>query len=103
MGRVNWSEWSKANPAPKEWARKPCPQCGAVTVKDATTMCRPTSSPSGDYECGTPDEAPRFFGFVHNHSDDWLAHSEEYWSVVAYDEGMTDEIPASLSTPVERN
>ncbi len=91
MGRVDWERWRSENPAPKEWVRRPCPQCGAATVKQAETMCKPTSLPSGDYECGTPDEAPTFFGYIHNRSDEWLAHNGEFWGAVAYDEGLTDQ------------
>ncbi|KIC42207.1 hypothetical protein RA27_02085 [Ruegeria sp. ANG-R] len=94
MGRLNWEQWRTDNPKPeREWARSPCPRCGAVTVKEASQKCRPTQLPSGEYECPRDDEeAPTYFGFLHDHSPEIEEWNGKFWGAVAYDEGYTDQL-----------
>ena len=92
LGRVDWGAWRRDNPAPKEWTPEACPWCGATTAKEAETKCRPQSLPSGDYECGTPEEAPRYFGKLHQRSKAWLDREGDFWGLVAYDEGLTNNL-----------
>lgn len=49
---------------PAEWIKGPCPDCGAVTLKEAETRCRPQSDQTGEVFCPTTD-APETGGFVH--------------------------------------
>ena len=38
--------------------RVPCHRCGAHTLSEAETLCRPTSDQSGEYSCpGSEDDA----------------------------------------------
>ncbi len=37
-----------------DYERQPCARCGAVTVSEAATKCRPLQTEAGEQEC--PDE-----------------------------------------------
>ena len=43
------------NPA-RELKRSPCPRCGARTLNQAETRCRPQQDITGDYVCPSGDE-----------------------------------------------
>lgn len=36
---------------PLDWQRAPCPACGATTVKEAETMCKPQRDETGESDC----------------------------------------------------
>lgn len=42
---------SKRQPPALVYVPTPCPQCGAVTEKDAETMCKQTCDETGEYSC----------------------------------------------------
>ena len=93
MGVIDWARWNKANPEPgKLWARKPCSVCGAASIREARDKCRPIGYPSGDSECGPPEEAPTYFGWLHDYSDEWLEWDGRRWQAYAVDEGLTKSL-----------
>lgn len=52
---------SAADPMPAvEFEPRPCPSCGATTVYEAETLCRPSQDQTGEYDCaGEFDDAGR--------------------------------------------
>lgn len=76
-----------------EYVPAPCPWCGAKTIEEASAKCRPMCMPSGDYECGTPEEAPDDGGLIHQPNPDHVALNGYLWGWYAVDEGLTDTPP----------
>ncbi len=71
----------------------PCSRCGAVTLDEASGKCRPYSLPSGEYACGTPEEAPDTGGLLHQVNPRYAQLDGYLWHWYAFDEGMTSEEP----------
>ena len=76
-----------------KYKRAPCPWCKATTLSEARTKCRPVSDPCGEYYCGTPEEAPTYFGFLHQTNPKYMELDGYLWGWYAFDEGMTDQEP----------
>lgn len=81
-----------------EYVRGPCPWCGAKTLKEASEKCRPVSDQCGEYYCGTPDEAPTYFGYLHQKNPEYVNLDGYLWGWYAFDEGMTDQEPVWKET-----
>lgn len=76
-----------------EFIPAPCPWCGARTLEEAGTKCRPQSLPCGEYYCGTPEDAPDHGGLIHQINPDYADLDGYLWSWLAFDEGLTDTPP----------
>lgn len=82
-----------------EYVPGACPRCGATTFEEAATKCRPYQMPTGDYNCGSPDEGPNATndsGPLYQLNPAHQKLNGYLWGWFAVDEGMT-------STPPEWN
>lgn len=83
--------------ATPEFIPGPCPRCGACTFEEAEDKCRPMQLPSGEYECGTPDDGPNLqddpSGPLYQRNPVYDQLDGYLWGWYALDEGLTKEEP----------
>lgn len=71
----------------------PCPTCSAVTLEEAGEKCTPWQLPCGEYECGTPEDAPETDGLIHIRNPEYAELEGYLWEWFAFDEGLTSVTP----------
>lgn len=55
------------------WKRGPCSDCGAHTIFEAETKCRPHQDQSGEYYCAQPDGHEDAEGYFVQETDHAIA------------------------------
>ncbi len=92
MGVTREEAMERIESVPK-YIQAPCPRCGAATVAEGEGRCQPRQDITGDYTCGTPDDAPEDGGMLHQLNPEFLELTDYLWGWVALDEGYTTTPP----------
>lgn len=73
-------------PQPKrELKRAPCPRCGARTLRQAETRCRPQRDFTDEYVCPSGDEADvDEHGFFRVETDRYLKKMDEWYRAAGF-------------------